>query len=331
MSTKAGLGQRMLATLSGGAAAAAPLRATGARTRAVRVQCVRASAAKGSSVSERVSAALRGTAVFVVGDNSAANVKLCDALAATLGCAWRSRRAARGADVCGAARYAPLHTEQLLSRLTGQSLADIERADGPAGVALAEAMVLEEISSVARCCVATIGAARGAAARGDCWRHLFGGITIWLGARLAPRVLSRVLSRPRRPDERCNSEGLQREAYALAEVTVRSRPGQPSAGRARAASQQSNRAQVDASKLDALSGAELADRTLPALDKLLSAEKDLVGKKSLYVRLGSRGDWCVRRETAHRRGLAEVFSAVAGLTWRSLGPQCRRCTETCDV
>ena len=46
--------------------------------------------------------------------------------------------------------------------------------------------------------------------------------------------------------------------------------------------------------LDALSGAELAERTLPALDKLLSAEKDLVGKKSLYVRLGSRGDWCVR-------------------------------------
>ena len=77
----------MLAALSGGAAAASPLRVSGARTRSARVQCVRAAAAKGSSVSERVSSALRGTAVFVVGDNSAANVKLCDALAATLGCA----------------------------------------------------------------------------------------------------------------------------------------------------------------------------------------------------------------------------------------------------
>jgi hypothetical protein len=74
-----------------------------------------------------------------------------------------------------------MHTEQLLTRLTGQSLTDIESADGPAGVALAEAMVLEELSSVARCCVSTIGSAKGAAARGDCWRHLFGGVTIWLG------------------------------------------------------------------------------------------------------------------------------------------------------
>ena len=154
--------------------------------------------------------------------------------------------------------------------------------------------MLEEISSVARCCVATIGAAKGAAARGDCWRHLFGGIAIWLGVYLAPLARRWVLSRPRCADEHSDSDALQREAYALAEVTVRSRPGMPTAGHARHASQRRRCPQVDASKLDALSGAELADRTLPALDKLLSAEKDLVGKKSLYVRLGSRGDWCVR-------------------------------------
>ena len=88
--------------------------------------------------------------------------------------------------------------------------------------------------------------------------------------------------------------------------------------------------QVDASTLDALTGAELADRTLPALDKLLSVEKDLVGKKSLYVRLGSRGDWCVRSSVAklqcHSRS-----SACVGRTWRSLVPRCRRCMATCDA
>jgi hypothetical protein len=78
----------MLAPLSGGAAAAAPLRAARARTGAARLRCApTAAAAKGSPATERVSAALRGTAVFVVGDNSAANVKLCDALASALGCA----------------------------------------------------------------------------------------------------------------------------------------------------------------------------------------------------------------------------------------------------
>jgi hypothetical protein len=46
-----------------------------------------AAASKGAAVlSERVSQALRGTLLFVVGDNTAANAKLCDVLAASLGC-----------------------------------------------------------------------------------------------------------------------------------------------------------------------------------------------------------------------------------------------------
>ena len=83
----------MLAALSGGAASAAPLRAASAHTRSVRARYVTTVAAKSSPVSERVATALRGTAVFVVGDNSAANAKLCDTLAVTLGCVrqrlWR--------------------------------------------------------------------------------------------------------------------------------------------------------------------------------------------------------------------------------------------------
>jgi len=197
----------------------------------------------------------------------------------------------------------PMHTEQLLSRLTGQSLADIESTDGPAGVALAEAMVLEELSSVARCCVSTIGSAKGAAARGDCWRHLFGGVTIWLGEPTHLHVATRHARLGHREgelnsphllaDERSDAEAPQREAYGLAEVTVCTMHA--SASRRTQPLQRLTRplGQVDASALDALSGSELAERTLPALDKLLSVEKDLVGKKSLYVRLGSRGDWYV--------------------------------------
>jgi hypothetical protein len=56
-----------------------------------------------------------------------------------------------------AGSYTPLHTEQLLAQLTGQTLTAIEADEGAAGVALAEAMVLEELSATARCCVATIG------------------------------------------------------------------------------------------------------------------------------------------------------------------------------
>ena len=85
----------MLASHSGGAALSAPLRAAGARTRSVRARYAPTTAAKSPAVSERVATALRGTAVFVVGDNSAANAKLCDTLAVTLGCArQRLRRSA---------------------------------------------------------------------------------------------------------------------------------------------------------------------------------------------------------------------------------------------
>ena len=52
------------------------------------------------------------------------------------------------------------------------------------------------------------------------------------------------------------------------------------------------RVQVSAPALAELSGTQLADQTLPALEKLLGSDPQLVGKKSLYVRLGSRGDWC---------------------------------------
>ena len=40
-----------------------------------------------------------------------------------------------------------------------------------------------------------------------------------------------------------------------------------------------------------LVGLQLAERSLPGLETLLESDSKLVGKKSLYVRLGARGDW----------------------------------------
>lgn len=41
----------------------------------------------------------------------------------------------------------------------------------------------------------------------------------------------------------------------------------------------------------ALTTEELAAETEKAIGKLIDADEKLVGKKSLYVRLGARGDW----------------------------------------
>lgn len=124
-----------------------------------------AATARAGELAEQVSAALRGTSVYVVGDSSDANARLADALAAQLG-------------------YAPLHTCRLLAALEASAADGVEAGAQNAGEAVAEAMLLEELSTVVRCCVATLGGGRGAAARGDCWRHLFGGVTVFLEVRV---------------------------------------------------------------------------------------------------------------------------------------------------
>ena len=55
--------------------------------------------------------------------------------------------------------------------------------EGLAGLGGTEAVVLGSLSTQIRSCIATCGGGGGAAARGDCWRYLFGFITIWLGER----------------------------------------------------------------------------------------------------------------------------------------------------
>jgi len=195
-----------------------------------------------AATAQRVSELLIGTSVFVVGDSHAANVAFTAELASRLA-------------------YAPLHTSTLLEGLTGQSWADIEaeeRAAGAtgAGLALAEAQTLEALCTQGRVVVSTAGGGWGAAARGDCWRHLFGGVSVWLDGQPSAT----------------EAEAPQRGAYALAEV------------------------QISAAELDSLPASQLADQALVSLETLLTKDAKLTGKKSLYVRLGARGDWPELRE-----------------------------------
>lgn len=60
---------------------------------------------------------------------------------------------------------------------------DIIKAEGLAALGGAEVVVLGSLSTQIRSCIATCGDGGGAAARGDCWRYLFGFITVWLGQR----------------------------------------------------------------------------------------------------------------------------------------------------
>ena len=80
----------------------------------------------------------------------------------------------------------------------------------------------------------------------------------------------------------------QRDAYALSEVTVR-QEGQTA--RSRWACSSHPHSQVKATSLQSLPSADLTDRVLGGIEAVLLADAKLVGKKSLYIRLGARGDW----------------------------------------
>lgn len=58
---------------------------------------------------------------------------------------------------------------------------EIVEQEGLAELGGTEAVVLGSLSTQIRSCIATCGGGGGAAARGDCWRYLFGFVTIWLG------------------------------------------------------------------------------------------------------------------------------------------------------
>ncbi|KAL0550520.1 hypothetical protein IC582_015042 [Cucumis melo] len=156
--------------------------------------------------------------------------------------------------------YTPLSTKELLETFSKQTIDSWMLAEGSNAVAQAENTVIESLSSHVRAVVATLGGRLGAAGRTDTWRHLYAGFTVWL-------------SQTEATDESAAKEEAKRHmqdsqlAYSNAEVVV---------------------------KLQGWDDAHskvVAQAALSALKQLILSDKNLPDKKSLYIRLGCRGDW----------------------------------------
>ncbi|XP_022731830.1 probable inactive shikimate kinase like 2, chloroplastic [Durio zibethinus] len=156
--------------------------------------------------------------------------------------------------------YTPLDTKELLETFAKQTVDSWVLAEGSDSVAEAESAILESLSSHVRAVVATLGGSLGAAGRTDKWRHLFSGFTVWL-------------SQTEAIDEDSAEEEARRHiqdgslGYSNADVVVKLQGWV-----------------ADHAK-------SVAQASLSALKQLILSDKILPGKKSLYIRLGCRGDW----------------------------------------
>ena len=195
---------------------------------------------------------LNGCPLFFVGDDTEVNERVAEAFAEQL----------RG--------YTPLSTSKVVGEMNGVEDGDaVARDEGEDAAALAEAAVLETASTFVRTAVACRGGGGGAAARGACWRHIHGGIGVWLdGCDGKPQANRKVLP--------------QDEAYSLAEVKV---------------------------VFEACTDVEVTTQSIvPKVEEALIAlmtnfereaekkgmpegQRSLAAKKLLYVKLGARGDW----------------------------------------
>ncbi|KAG5592521.1 hypothetical protein H5410_043035 [Solanum commersonii] len=213
------------------------------------------------SLSAGITQLLRGTSIFLVGESTEINQRIARELAVGLG-------------------YTPLCTKELLEAYAKQSMESWVNEEGSDAVAEAERAILESLSSQARAVIATLGGKKGAARRVNQWRHLFAGFTVWLSLSQATGgpdwgnskhlSLSLLISIS---DEESAKEEAKRNmqdsgrGYSNAEVVVKLGGWDPNYSKA------------------------VAQAVLSALKRLILADKDLPGKKSLYVRLGCRGDW----------------------------------------
>ncbi|KAG6557130.1 hypothetical protein Mapa_001057 [Marchantia paleacea] len=163
-------------------------------------------------------------------------------------------------ELAAGLEYTPLHTQQLIEHLANVTVDRISEEEGEDAVAGAEGAVMNTLSQHVRCVVATLGGSCGAAYRQDGWKCLHSGFTIWLSQ-------SRAQDEDSAKEEAVKAKQEGNLTYSKADVVV------------------------------ALSGWDddavrpTAEGALKALKYLLDGEKDLPGKKALYVRLGCRGDW----------------------------------------
>ncbi|KAK7819820.1 probable inactive shikimate kinase like 2, chloroplastic isoform X2 [Quercus suber] len=156
--------------------------------------------------------------------------------------------------------YTPLTTKELLETYAKQTIDSWVLTEGSDSVAEAESAILESLSSHVRAVVATLGGQQGAARRADKWQHLYAGFTVWL-------------SQTEATDEDSAKEETRRHiqdarlAYSKADVVVKLQGW------------------------DSDQTKSVAQASLRAIKQLVLSDKNLPGKKRLYVRLGCRGDW----------------------------------------
>ncbi|XWS62203.1 hypothetical protein CRYUN_Cryun07bG0190700 [Craigia yunnanensis] len=156
--------------------------------------------------------------------------------------------------------YTPLDTKELLETFAKQTVDSWVLAEGSDSVAEAESAILESLSGHVRVVAATLGGSHGAAGRTDKWRYLYSGFTVWL-------------SQTEAIDEDSAKEEARRHiqdgsvGYSNADVVVKLQGW------------------------DSDHAKSVAQASLSALKQLILSDKKLPGKKSLYIRLGCRGDW----------------------------------------
>ncbi|TKY70054.1 inactive shikimate kinase like 2 [Spatholobus suberectus] len=156
--------------------------------------------------------------------------------------------------------YTPLSTKELLETYTKQTVDSWLLAEGSDSVAAAESTILESISSHARAVVATLGGQHGAAGRADKWQHLYAGFTVWLS-----QTETQDEDSAREESHKNVKDGII--SYTNADVVVKLQGWGPAYAKS------------------------VAQACLSALKQLIRSDKKLPGKKSLYIRLGCRGDW----------------------------------------
>ncbi|PON85409.1 Shikimate kinase/gluconokinase [Trema orientale] len=164
--------------------------------------------------------------------------------------------------------YTPLSTKELLENFAKQTIDSWVLAEGSDSVAEAESAILESLSSHVRTVVATLGGQQGTAQRADKWQHLHAGFTVWLSQTEAIAIPANFLADEDSAKEEARKHIQDgRSAYSKADVVVKFQGW------------------------DADHAKSLAQACLSALKQLILSDKKLPGKKSLYIRLGCRGDW----------------------------------------
>ena len=156
--------------------------------------------------------------------------------------------------------YSPMSVPKLIEGISGgKTREEIARTEGDAEALIVENSVHEQLSQFLRVSLATCGAnGVGALARGDCWAWIFGMITIWVDDEESAKLSEQ------------NPENFpQREAYELADIRV----------------------VLKGKELNEDEKEKTVRAVLEGVKALIDHDEHFAGKKSLYTRMGCRGDW----------------------------------------